>query len=415
MAILSNPQHPGNQADSAIQACDHGISAFFVSVPITIQPDSALAQSPPTHFKNTGNLLFSTAVWRQVAWSKAGRGFNFDPAVLNRTFDLVIIPAANWLNEREGPFGHLADLVERLDIPVVMIGLGAQGADANRIPKLPENTLRLVRAVAHRSRCIGARGTFTAKVLHNYGIENVVVTGCPSVYVEPAAWRPVAAPTRLERIAVGGTGHSSAFLPQGLLPAVPRTLQREIYRLAYREGLDVVLQSERPEIDFLITGNEKVADAAQERILDYWGAPSLRDWCRYLDRHGRVFYDVGTWVEAMARFDCYLGSRLHGTIAALTSGTPACLLTHDARTTELAQFLRSPSLPIADAMPLSRARLEEVMASIDLDAWNNGYAERLRRYIDFLEENEVPHRFSDASPTPPPGRPMPVSRPPRNG
>lgn len=415
MAILSNPQHPGNQADSAIAPCDHGISAFFVSVPLSIEPESTLAQSPPTHFKNTGNLLFSTAVWRQVAWSKAGRGFNFDPAVLNRTVDLVIIPAANWLDARQDTFGSLADRVERLDIPVVMIGLGAQGPDAKKMIEVSENTLRLIRAVAERSRCIGVRGTFTAEVLHNYGIENVSVIGCPSAYVQPEAWRPVAAPARFDRIAVGGTGHSPGLLPPDLRPAVPGTLQREIYRLAYREGLDVVLQSERPEIDFLITRNEAVAHAAQERILGYWGAPSLRDWCRYLDRHGRVFYDVDTWVDAMARFDCYLGSRLHGTIAALTSGTPAVLLTHDARTTELAQFLRLPSLPIADAMPLSASRLQEVITSTDLDAWNMGYAERLRRYIDFLEVNEVPHRFRDASPTPLPGRAIPVSRPPHSG
>lgn len=96
---------------------------------------------------NTGNLLLTNAVWSQLEYENAESGFQFDPHYVNANFDHVVIPAANWLYEGVD-LTDLAVLIEQLTIPVIFIGLGAQAALDNKIPVLPEGTLRLVKAAS---------------------------------------------------------------------------------------------------------------------------------------------------------------------------------------------------------------------------------------------------------------------------
>ncbi|OYW84954.1 MAG: hypothetical protein B7Z22_09530, partial [Hyphomonas sp. 32-62-5] len=131
--------------------------------------------------QNTGNLLFTNAVWNQISGPKERINFTFNPEKLNEELDALVIPAANWLSPHVD-FSHLADLVEKLTIPVVLIGLGAQDADYSGEINIPEGTIRFARAVAERSASISVRGEYTRQILKGLSIENVTVTGCPSLY-----------------------------------------------------------------------------------------------------------------------------------------------------------------------------------------------------------------------------------------
>lgn len=365
---------------------------FFVSLPTALDPSGVLARSPKGYFQNTGNLLFSTAVQEQLAWTERKCGFSFDPGAVNKEFDVVVIPAANWLNERVTQFGGLADAVERLDLPVVMVGLGAQCPRGKDFPEVPPDVLRLVRSAAERSAVIGVRGSYSAQVLRKYGIYNIAVIGCPSLY---GKLTPLPVVRRLacpNRFAVGGTGHSSTLLPDSLPADSPAVLQRSIYRFAYENGLDVVYQSERPEIDYMIRRSVEVVEEYNgENILKYYGASTVTGWAEFLEGHGKVYYDTGSWGAAMREVDFYFGSRLHGAIMALRSGVPACLLTHDKRTIEIAEFAGIPAMPIQQAMPLSLGRLRECYAALDFGSWLDRYPNNLARYVDFLDENHLPH------------------------
>jgi polysaccharide pyruvyl transferase WcaK-like protein len=55
----------------------------------------------------------------------------------------------------------------------------------------------------------------------------------------------------------------------------------------------------------------------------------------------------------MRETDFVFGSRIHGSIAAVLSGTPSYLLAHDARTLELARYFDLPHRPMADTRPTS--------------------------------------------------------------
>lgn len=95
--------------------------------------------------------------------------------------DILIIPAANWLQHRYD-FSWLADFIEDIDKPCIMIGLGAQSHSEETIHPLTEGTLRMLRAVSSRTPYIGVRGEYTYKICKHYGVDNVQVMGCPSLF-----------------------------------------------------------------------------------------------------------------------------------------------------------------------------------------------------------------------------------------
>ena len=66
-----------------------------------------------------------------------------------------MVVATNFVN-RYGDQAPLADLVEAADLPCLVVGLGAQANDDERIaPAIPAGTIRFVRAVAERLRLVG--------------------------------------------------------------------------------------------------------------------------------------------------------------------------------------------------------------------------------------------------------------------
>ncbi len=368
-------------------------NAFFVSIQRSIEPpfrrgmDHLYSQTGA----NLGNLLFTNAVWRQVAWTCAEQGFAFDTEYVDENFDIVIIPAANWLYPGFD-LEFLADRIERLTIPTVMIGIGAQAEDSRDIPKVSKSALRVVQLVAERSALIGARGEFTADVLAHYGVHNVQVTGCPSFFLNVEEQRGVRKRSHLERVILAGTRylHGPGILSEG------DRLQQKIYRLGFERRMDFLYTSERPELDFLLNRREiSVDDPTLADIAEYYAAENSEEFLMFLNQHGRCFLDIDQWLASMHEYDLYIGSRVHGAIAALLAGTPALLFTHDSRTTELASLAKIPSLPVAMVDAISDGNLEPLSTWYDEADWD-GYSERMNdlrdNYISFLNANGVPHR-----------------------
>jgi polysaccharide pyruvyl transferase WcaK-like protein len=76
-------------------------------------------------------------------------------------------------------------------------------------------------------------------------------------------------------------------------------------------------------------------------LCDIFDAPK-RKTVDYLNRRVKVFFTVDGWVDFYRHIDFALGTRIHGTIASLLAGTPALLITHDTRITELARAMNIP-------------------------------------------------------------------------
>ena len=336
---------------------------------------------------NLGNLLFTNAVWRQIAWRNAEQAFYFNPAYANDNFDCVVIPAANWLYSGFD-LSALADCIEGLRIPAIMIGIGAQAGKGAGIPEVSESGLRLVKAVSERSALIGARGEFSADVLRHYGIRNVQVTGCPSLYFNTNPQPEVIKGPTLRRLILASTRY---YLDQSATKGLER-IQQTIYKLGLAQEVDMLYQSERPELDLLVTGKESaIEETAMARLIRYYGADSREHLLHFLRTHGRCFLDVDQWRASMREYDLYVGSRVHGAIAALSVGTPAILLAHDSRTSELADFSGIPSVSLREVDGLTLESIERLYAETSWDKYVERNRVARKDYGAFLTANGLSH------------------------
>src|SRR5688572_5329288 len=142
---------------------------------------------------NVGNLVFSHAAHKLLG----ARGveitsnrFVVSPRAadrINEQYDVFVVPLANAFRRS---YAHRVDamtnLIERLKIPVVVLGVGVQtnvDADREYLRPIDESVTRFCRAVLDRSHSIGVRGEITANYLRTLGFSAVDEIGCPSMFL----------------------------------------------------------------------------------------------------------------------------------------------------------------------------------------------------------------------------------------
>lgn len=347
--------------------------------------------------QNTGNLIFSAAVLRLVRGLARPPREITDLGEIAEACDGVVLAAANWLQPARD-LGEMAALVEQMDKPTVVLGLGAQ-AQEDRIPELPRGSLRFLSAVSERSASISVRGTFSAEVLDHYGIHNVTVTGCPSLLYHldrPAQIAPLAPPDPDRPLRLGLNGG----LPGDRIPArdSPRhVLGRFMLGEARRLGADYTAQTELPLMR-LARGALPPEDPAWPLLSQALGEADRARLAGWAAAHVKLFGRAEDWIAWAASRDLVIGTRLHGVIAALLAGRPAILLTHDSRTAEMARQAGIPARPAAQALDAGALDPARLLAECDPAPFNARQPAYLAGFAAFLDRNGVPHRL-----TPPAG------------
>jgi len=215
---------------------------------------------------NLGDLLVYDATLKLTDFDTASNiqfGDDWRAQDLERIraeYDLCIIRGSNYLSE-DADLGYLVPLIERLDLPVVALGIGAQSPTYRRL-NLPHGTKRFLHAVAAHSRSIGVRGEYSAEVVRDAGIDNITVIGCPSLFrsLRPSAtvtkrpWSPeLRIGLTLNKYLAGGTYAEDRV-------KVVR-LQREfLVQLAHRGSTTIYSQGE-PDEFALAMGLKKFASS----------------------------------------------------------------------------------------------------------------------------------------------------------
>ena len=355
--------------------------------------DQPCAERFKTAGENFGNLLITNGLCRQLQHARwGGASIAVPPARIRQDFDRLVSPAANFLC-RHFDFGDWADFVEAVDLPCLMVGLGAQAPDdQQRIADIPKGTVRFVKAVAERCHSIGVRGQFTAEVLDSLGVSNLDILGCPSFYTNLS--QPLAVAKRafdeVDRIVLNG---SSNVTDHAYDPELARQVERRFFRMADAGNFPYVLQSELPEILYL--DDPQAADSeALSHSAAMFGYPGIQQYTAVLDRIGKVFFNAQEWFDWMRGRHLSLGTRLHGAVAALLQNVPAIIVCHDARTKELCELMHFPQIDLAEARDLP---VREIYERADFEAANRRHARMLEKYVAFLERNGVCHRFEALS------------------
>jgi polysaccharide pyruvyl transferase WcaK-like protein len=356
---------------------------LFRRVALVLGIDSRIEQSSSNSMRrllenygnNTGNLVFAEAIFRTLKNVRRSP-YAFSNAEASEC-DVIVIAAANWLNPYSD-FGNLADRLAETKRPVVIVGIGAQSSLERSIPELKSGTLKLVRLASETSALISVRGDFTQQVLESYGINNVQSTGCPSLLLSGVN-PPKIDKARLSRpVSVHSTRH---------LLNMADPYQSRIYRDAYLEGLDLVLQSELSDLIVKTGGDSEDMDAAREVLFKIYKTDDIAKLTQYLREKAKMFFTFEDWFSYLKNAGPCVGTRIHGTVVALLAGSPAVLIAHDSRTQEMAEKMSIPYVLSKSVSDFSSAHLRELAAAADYEKLARDYVPYLRSFLSFFAAN----------------------------
>jgi hypothetical protein len=333
---------------------------------------------------NVGNLMFSHAVHRvlsiddlQVDSNRFGG--RKAAAKFNDEYDAFVIPLANAFRPSfHAALDRLTSAVEKLTIPVIVVGVGAQfnlRNNQDRLEPIEESVKRFCAAVLDRSATIGVRGEVTYDYLKGLGFSAVDVIGCPSMFMygpELPPFRPIEQLTPESKVSVG---ISPYVKPMG--PIVMSNLER-YPKLTY-------LPQDIQTLRKMILGENEEELGLTSDIPVYLNHPLFqRDQVRF-------FVDPLPWIDYLAKRDFWFGTRIHGSIASVLSGAPTVLLAHDSRTLELAQY---HEIPYRFARRLKTdVDLQRLHERANYEPMRANHAGRFDTYAAFLKRNGLEHRF----------------------
>lgn len=298
---------------------------------------------------NTGNLAFVLGAKKSLGHElkRIGWGWSTDP--VRENFDVIVISCANQIGAHTD-LGGWADSLRRFNLPVVLIGLGAQRPNYEDDIKIPQGTLDFLQLVTELRPNpsvlnIGVRGTFTQEILKENGFESEVL-GCPSLFISPVMklGEHIASRAREEdnkryAVAAGNPYHA------GNLP-----FEVEMIRFVNRTGSPYILQHPNSLISLFlgdITDDEKVEEIGS--TLEIGDTKETRLW---FERNSYAFHEASSWMNFLRHYDGVFGARYHGVALGIQAGIPGLVVNIDSRTRELADTTGIPTISADEAKKL---------------------------------------------------------------
>jgi polysaccharide pyruvyl transferase WcaK-like protein len=337
--------------------------------------------------ENNGNLVFSHAAHKLLRTATAeitSTEFKIDlrdADKINEQYDVYVIPLANAFRRS---YAHrivtMTKLVERLKIPVVVLGVGVQTdvkGDREYLRPIDDVVSRFVRVVLERSHSIGVRGEITESYLRTLGFSAVDVIGCPSMFLHGDTLRVEKRKETLEphdRVALTISPYVKSMAK--VVTAHHQRYPNLRYLPQDLKTLGTLLYGDAPE------------DRGKKSAIPIHTSHPL-----FTEDKVRMFVDPWTWMDYLSGFDFAFGTRIHGTITALIAGTPGYLFAHDSRTLELARYFDIPHRVMKDVS--ADVDAADLYAEADYTALNNGHKARYETMLAFLAKHDLGHAFAD--------------------
>ncbi|MEV4544215.1 polysaccharide pyruvyl transferase family protein [Micromonospora echinaurantiaca] len=337
--------------------------------------------------ENNGNLVFSHAAHKLLktrGTEITSNEFKIDlreADLVNERYDVFVIPLANAFRRS---YAHrlvtMTKFIERLKIPVVVLGVGVQtdvNGDREYLRPIDDVVTRFVRAVLDRSHSIGVRGEITEGYLRTLGFSAVDVIGCPSMFLHGDSLRvekKKAALDRDDRVALTISPYVKSMAK--IIAAHHERYPNLRYLPQDLKTLGTLLYGDAPE------------DRGKTAAIPIHTSHPL-----FVEDKVRMFLDPWTWMDYLSGFEFAFGTRIHGTITALVSGTPGYLFAHDSRTLELARYFDIPHRVMKDVpADVDAAQLYD---EADYTALNDGHKARYETMLSFLAKHDLGNSFAD--------------------
>lgn len=341
---------------------------------------------------NIGNMLFPYSISRTLTTEdtkidtiRIGKGITDEDADrINRTYDCMVLPFANAFR---GSFKQelriMIRLMKKIKIPCVVVGVGAQASLDNTMKDSELDMLvkRFVKLILKRSTMLGLRGEFTADYLKRLGFQaerDFTVIGCPSMFM----WGDQLPEMKLQEL----TPDSRVSMNSKISLSGPfhKMMERSRKQFADYTYVPQVIE----EIYRMYVGMPYQKKFSEKRPKSF---PVHFDHEIYRNDHAMSFINVPSWLSYLSQKDFSFGSRVHGNIAAILSGTPCFILVSDARIRELADYHHIPH--ILNTEIDSKTSIFDLYEKADYAALNKGHRERFMHYLDFLEINGLEHIY----------------------
>ena len=325
--------------------------------------------------------------------------------IINAECDAVVLKGGNyiqadWLTREFG-----IELFRKIKLPIILFGVGLQAGRAERVRFQPEE-IEILRYIHEGAACSSVRGNSTAEALAGIGIDNYVVTACPTAYWSRRPEIEVRAPND------GSAGFS---FRQSLYSEDPAVYQAQFAAIEtvrnQFSNVTVILQGEEVLLQRYMearrwgaeheakltqvpgTGiarltrtpmrQEALASEIHARF-DRYTRPAFLDWFM---NNTFFSYDIGEYLKTYRSQGMVVGCRLHSNLVSLANGTPTFFLTYDQRTQELAELLEVPHCSLMDFGP------EVDLMGQDWRPFEKNYRFYFAEMRRFLETNHLPHRL----------------------
>lgn len=340
---------------------------------------------------NTGNLLFQNSIARiiltedvEITTINTTRKFTDEQIeYFNSEYEMFVLPLANALrNTFVKQLEILTDLVNKLKIPCVVIGMGIQrNLDATQWDYMYDEPAKaFINAILEKSSMLGLRGEITAEYLKHKGYiegKHFSVIGCPSLYTYGDSL-PVPKATKLTPQS-NVTVNFKAMLPRELYTFI-RAQAEQFDNYTF---VSQVIQ----EIRTMYIGRPYPQSEIDRGIPEDYPIHFSHE-LMMQDRMIGVLDDT-TWIEYLSHSDFNFGSRIHGNIASILAGTPCYIFAGDQRVKELTEYHNIPHMEMTEIT--DKTNIFDLYEKTDYSCLMKGHKDRVSHYLEFLDENRVPH------------------------
>lgn len=347
---------------------------------------------------NTGNLVFQYAIWNLLSEDKVYIG---DMSIdnINNKCSHFIVPSANFIRENSD-MSSFVNYLKQVKIPLVFLGLGAQGLDyASKPLSLHKSIQDLLALIKDRGEVVGVRGYYSQEILEFYGITNSIVIGCPSNFINNDVNLYNILQHKWNKQA-----QNIAIVPNEPWPKqeLNKLTEIKLFELSYRYPGLYIQQSVEPIIQLIRSNNSysnlnNAQDDLRPKTLGLHGAlaptMTLDMFTTNFYNKARLYISVDQWMEDISKMDFCCGTRIHGNIVAYQAGCPSVVIHHDARTQELAEIMEYPRISMESFVKCDNIEDIKNMAIVDFD--KHEYQKNILKhnFIELLTHYQLKHNL----------------------
>jgi len=340
---------------------------------------------------NSGNLIYAYSVYRALMTSPEVELIpdryklnEKDADWINETCSCYVIPLADMFRPNaEKELYRIANLVKKLKIPCIVIGVGLRAsinANIDKGFKFDDVVKYFINSILEKSAMLGLRGENTGKYLKHLGYKedkDFMVIGCPSMYTYGNKLK-----------------HSKLKLTENSKISVNASVLSETKVLNFLNKIldeyknSFFVPQRISELKTLYLG-EKYIHTQNKPMYPTKISDKI-----YQENRVKFFTHQNTWQNFLEQMDLSIGGRLHGNIAAILAGIPTIILPHDSRMSELVNYHHLPCIT-SDKL-IATDSLPDILNKVDFSDMHNYHNENFNRYKKFLKLNNLNTIFENS-------------------